>query len=64
MNADKRWASCLSSSVFICGYSLVSWTDMGMALVRLDTMVEVNAINRRMALAELFLCQPSEVLLP
>ena len=33
-------------------------------IVRLDTMVEVNAINRQQALAELFLCQPKEVLLP
>src|SRR5712692_3338291 len=29
-------------------------------IVRLDTMVEVNAINRREAFAEIFLCQPSE----
>jgi len=33
-------------------------------IVRLDTMVEVNAINRREGVAEIFLCQPSEVLLP
>lgn len=33
-------------------------------IVRLDTMVEVNAINRQEGLAEIFLCQPSEVLLP
>jgi hypothetical protein len=33
-------------------------------IVRLDTMVEVNAINRRERVAEKFLCQPSEVLLP
>jgi predicted nucleic acid-binding protein len=33
-------------------------------IVRLDTMVEVNTINRREGLAEIFLCQPSEVLLP
>jgi|GEM_PF-1283247 len=33
-------------------------------LVRLDTMVEVNAINRARGLAELFLCQPREVLIP
>jgi hypothetical protein len=33
-------------------------------IVRLDTMVEVNAINRRERVAEIFLCQPSEVLLP
>jgi hypothetical protein len=32
-------------------------------LVRLDTMVEINAINRNESLAELFLCQPSEVIL-
>lgn len=31
-------------------------------IVRLDTMVQVNAINRQEALAEIFLCQPSEVL--
>lgn len=33
-------------------------------LVRLDTMVEINEINRQEDLAELFLCQPSEVILP
>lgn len=33
-------------------------------IVRLDTMVEVNVINRQQGLAEIFLCQPSEVLLP
>jgi hypothetical protein len=33
-------------------------------IVRLDTMVEVNAINRAEDLAEVFLCQPKEVLLP
>ncbi len=33
-------------------------------IVRLDTMVEVNAINREERLAEIFLCQPSEVLFP
>lgn len=33
-------------------------------IVRLDTMVEVNAINRDEGLSEIFLCQPSEVLLP
>jgi predicted nucleic acid-binding protein len=33
-------------------------------IVRLDTMVEVNAINREEGLAEVFLCQPREVLLP
>jgi hypothetical protein len=31
-------------------------------LVRLDTMVEINHINRQENLAELFLCQPSEVI--
>jgi predicted nucleic acid-binding protein len=33
-------------------------------IVRLDTMVEVNAINREAGMAEIFLCQPKEVLLP
>lgn len=33
-------------------------------LVRLDTMVEGNAINRQEGLTEIFLCQPREVLLP
>ena len=32
-------------------------------LVRLDTMVEINEINRGEKLAELFLCQPSEVII-
>ena len=32
-------------------------------LVRLDTMVEINEINRKENLAELFLCQPSEVII-
>lgn len=31
-------------------------------IVRLETMVRVNAVNRRQRLAELFLCQPSEVM--
>lgn len=38
---------------FLGGYSFV-----------LETMVGVNAINRRKKLAEVFLCQPSEVILP
>jgi hypothetical protein len=33
-------------------------------IVRLDTMLEVNAINRDEQLAEIFLCQPKEVLAP
>ncbi len=33
-------------------------------LVRLETMVRVNAINRSAGLAEIFICQPSEVILP
>ncbi len=32
-------------------------------LVRLDTMVGVNAINRAEKLAEIFICQPSEVII-
>ena len=32
-------------------------------IVRLDTMIGVNAINREEKLAELHLCQPSEVIL-
>src|SRR5262245_53499232 len=32
-------------------------------IVRLDTMVEVIVINRRQGVSEIFLCQPSEVLL-
>jgi hypothetical protein len=31
-------------------------------IVRLDTMIRVNAINREAGLAELHLCQPSEVI--
>lgn len=31
-------------------------------IVRLDTMVQVNEINCQQKLAELFLCQPSEVI--
>jgi len=33
-------------------------------IVRLEAMVRVNSINRSKELAELFLCQPSEVILP
>ena len=33
-------------------------------IVRLETMIRVNEINRKEQLAELFLCQPSEVILP
>ena len=33
-------------------------------LVRLDTMIQVNTINREEELAEIVLCQPSEVILP
>lgn len=33
-------------------------------LVRLETMIRVNAINRSKNLAEIFLCQPSEVIVP
>lgn len=33
-------------------------------IVRLETMVRVNSINRTKELAEVFLCQPSEVILP
>jgi len=33
-------------------------------IVRLDTMVGVNVINRAGGFAEIFLCQPKEVLLP
>jgi hypothetical protein len=33
-------------------------------IVRLDTMVEVNSINREQGVAEIFLCQPKEVLPP
>ncbi len=32
-------------------------------LVRLDTMVDINEINRQQELAEIFLCQPSEVII-
>ena len=32
-------------------------------LVRLDTMVDINVINRQEDLSEIFLCQPSEVII-